>query len=62
MPASMIIGLMLIGDDKLARIPSDDLDPCAILEALEDRDDAEWQSIGYASRAEYIRAHLDGEV
>lgn len=62
MPASMIVSLMLIGDDKLDRIPSTEFDPCEILIALEDRDDAEWETLGYSSRSQFINAHINGEI
>lgn len=62
MAASMLAALVFMGNDTLDRIPVDSFEPSAILEALEDRDDSEWQALGYASRSQFINAHLNGEI
>lgn len=61
MSASMLLDLEFISDQMLSHVPSTKYDPCEILIALEDRDDAEWSVLGY-SRAEFIKAHINGDI
>ena len=62
MSASMLITEELWDFTKLNRIASEHNEPSALLEELEDRDDSEWQALGFASRKEYIWAFLRGEI
>lgn len=62
MSASMLPDLKYIANEMFDRIPVTEYDPCEVLIALEDRDDSEWQALGYKSRASFINAHINGEI